>query len=245
MKTTVSYSPELDNIDIFLSPAKVLRRMENIYERYGINQGLKSDSFKQVRECWASAVFLLGYSQITKNQYWLRENPEKNGAPDVFAISIRNPLPNKKGPTREVVEIEVCEYDNHAKTNIVDHIKNKLSGMAYNSHTFLLCYIHVEGQTRLIDIMQGLKDINFTVREIWLLLHLEEENIGNFVTARVYLRGDTELKETNLQFKGNYVELARISQKEMIRTFRGSGQKVDFFEMGIGRVPLPKIKLRK
>lgn len=125
-----NYSPELDNIDIFFSPTKVLERMFGLYERDGIEKGLRDDAFKPVRESWTAAVFLLGYSQITKNQYWLRENPDKNNAPDVFAISLRKPGPNEKGVCREVMEIEVCEYDEHVKMSLADHIKNKLKDKA-------------------------------------------------------------------------------------------------------------------
>lgn len=236
-----SYSPELDNIDIFFSPTKALQRMIGIYERDGIERGLKADSYKPVRETWASAVFLLGYSQITKNQYWLRENPTKNEAPDVFAISLKDPTPNELGVSREIMEIEVCEYDEHVKTNISDHIKSKLNGKAYNPFTFLLCYIHTKGQTRLIDVIDGLKGIKTTVREIWLLLHLDGEAMGNFVISRVYLR-DANLEKTNLQYKENYIELSKIPQKEMIKPFKGSGRKVDFFKLGMVYVPLPKDK---
>ena len=239
---TTNYSPELDNIDVFLSPAKALQRMARVYERDGITQGLRVDAFKPVREAWAAAVFLLGYSQLNKRQYWLRENPTKNEAPDIFAISINTPLPEEKGVRREIMEVEVCEYDEHAKTNIADHIKEKLRGKAYNPFTFLLCYIHApKKKTRLIDVINGLKNIKTTVREIWLLLHLDAEPVGNFVTARVYLR-DANLEKTNLQYKGNYVQLARIPQLEMIKPIRGSGRTVDFFSMGRAYVALPKGK---
>lgn len=236
---TASYSPELDNIDIFFSPAKALQRMTGVYERDGIEQGLRADVFKPVREAWAAAVFLLGYSQLTKTQYWLRENPKKNEAPDVFAISVREPTPNGKGVAREVMEIEICEYDEHAKTSIANHIKEKLSGKAYNPFTFLLCYIHVKGQTKLIDVIEGIRNLKIAIREIWLLFHLDGKPIANFAIARVYLR-DADLGKTNLQYKGNYIELAQIPQKEMIKTTRGSGRKVDFFKMGIAYVPLPR-----
>lgn len=238
---TASYSPELDIIDIFFSPAKALQRMAGAYERDGILQGLKADIFKPVREAWAAAVFLLGYSQITKSQYWLRENPKKNEAPDVFAISIRAPLPHEKGVSREIMEIEVCEYDEHAKTNIADHIKEKLRGKAYNPFTFLLCYVHIKGQTRLIDVINGLNDVKTTVREIWLLFHLDTEPIGNFAIARVYLR-DANLEKTNLQYKGNYIELTHIPQMEMIKPIKGSGREVDLFDMGMAYIPLPKAR---
>ena len=238
----INYSPELDNIDIFFSPTKALQRMTGVYKRDGITSGLRNDAFKPVREMWAAAVFLLGYSQLVKRQYWLRENPTKNEAPDVFAISINAPLTTEKGVSREILEIEVCEYDKHAKVDIADHIKIKLHAKAYNPFTFLLCYVHAPGkQTRLIDVIEGLKNIKTTVREIWLLLHLKDEPIGNFTIARVYLR-DADLTKTNLQYKGNYNELALIPQQEMIKPIRGSDREVKFFSLGMAYVPLPKAK---
>ncbi len=238
---TVNYSPEIDDIDIFFSPNKALQRMVGLCERDGIKQALKADAFKPVREAWAAAVFLLGYSQITKNQYWLRENPKKNEAPDVFAIGFHEPKPDEKGVTREVIEIEVCEYDEHATDNIADHIKKKLKGMAYNSSTFLLCYIHVKGETKLIDVINGLKGIPTSVREIWLLFHIDKAPIGNFMIARVFLRGEG-LDKTNLQYVGNYIDLTKIEQKDMVKPMKGSGRKVDFFHLGRGYVPLPRLK---
>lgn len=236
-----NYSPELDNIDIFYSPSKALHRMDNVFERDGKERGLKADAFKPVREAWTAAVFLLGYSQITKAQYWLRENPKKNEAPDVFAISVRDPMPGEKGVAREVIEIEVCEYDEHAATSIADHIKAKLTNMAYNYFTFLLCYVHTKGQMRLIDVIDGLKELKTTVREIWLLFHIDGESLSNFVIARVYLRNE-DLEKTSLKYKGNFIELAKVSQREMIKPTRGSDQKVYFFSIGTGYVPLPKDK---
>lgn len=236
-----SYSPELDNINIFFSPTKALQRMVGVYKKVGIKRGLKADSYKPVREAWAAAVFLLGYSQITRNQYWLRENPIKNEAPDVFAISLKDPIHNELGASREIMEIEVCEYDEHVEINISEHIKNKLNDKAYNPFTLLLCYVHTKGQTRLIDVINGLKNIKTSAREIWLLLHLDGEPIGNFVISRVYLR-DANLEKTILQYKGNYIELSIIPQREMIRPIKGSSRKVDFFKLGMAYVPLPKDK---
>ena len=140
-----------------------------------------------------------------------------------------------------MIEIEVCEYDEHAKENIANHIKTKLSDKAYNLSTFLICYIHTKGETRLIDVINGLKDIQTSVREIWLLFHLDKAPIGNFIIARVFLRG-ADLAKTNLQYKGNYIELAKITQRDMVKPMMGSGRKVDFFKMGMAYVPLPRAK---
>ena len=51
-----NYSPELDNIKIFFSPAKSIRRMENIISRDGQTAAIVEDVFKPVREAWAAAV---------------------------------------------------------------------------------------------------------------------------------------------------------------------------------------------
>ena len=237
-----NYSPEFDLIDVFYSPTKALDRMTGAYEVGGIEAGRKSSIFQPVREAWAAAVFLLGYSQITETKYWLRENPKKNEAPDVFAISFREPTPEEKGVSREVMEIEVCEYDENAKTELPEHLRIKLAGKNYNEHTFLLCYIHKPGgKTRLIDVINGLKGIKTTVREVWLLMHLGNEPLGNFLIARVYLR-DADLAKTNLQYKGDYKTLSKLPQQEMVKTIRGSGRKVEFSRLGVAYVPLPKGK---
>lgn len=84
-----SYSPELDEVKIFYSPKKAIQRMQGVYDMVGKDTGIKSTVFQPVREAWVAGVFLLGYSQITKRQYWLSENPKKHLTPDVFAITWR------------------------------------------------------------------------------------------------------------------------------------------------------------
>lgn len=240
-----NYSPELDEIKIFYSPAKATQRMQGVYEMAGKDLGIKSTAFQPVREAWAAAVFLLGYSQITKAQYWLSENPKKHLAPDIFAITFKEPeLPRQRGVSRVIMEIEVCDYDEHARTSLPEHIKNKLKDKSYYPDTFLLCYVHLKGQTKLIDVIEGLNDIKTSVREIWLLLHLYNEPKGNFLIARVYLR-DFDLMKTNLQYKGNWLELIKLPQREMVHTSKGLTKKVEFNRLGYGYVPLPRIKKKK
>ena len=239
-----SYSPELDEVDVFFSPTMALKRLLGVYEMEGLVTGLKSSVFQAQRESWAAAVFLLGYGQLTKTQYWLRENPKKHLAPDVFAITPRAPGDESGYVSREVMEIEVCEYDEHATADIPGHIKAKLEGKNYHPSTFLLCYVHVLQKARLIDIIEGLKDFKPSVREIWLLFHLNDGPHGNFYIARVYLK-DNDLGTTNLQYKGNYLELMKLPQKDMIKTSRGAVKKINFEPLGIGIVPLPRIKKNK
>ena len=237
-----NYSPELNEIKVFLSPTKALQRMNGVYEMVGKKVGLTSSTFQAQRESWASAVFLLGYSQITKREYWLRENPNKNEAPDIFAVTFLPPqAPRRKGVSQEVMEIEVCEYEEHVKTDIPTHLRTKLNQKAYNSSTFLLCYVHKKSKTRLIDVIDGLKGIKTSVREIWLLFHLHEGQKGNFCIVRVYLR-DADFTKTNLQYQGNYIDLMEIVQKEMIHVSKGLTKDVEFNNLGYAYVPLPRIK---
>lgn len=139
------------------------------------------------------------------------------------------------------MEIEICDYDEHAKKSLIEHLKTKLDGKSYNPDSFLICYIHLKGQTRLIDIIEGLIDIKTSVREIWLLLHLHNEPEGNFLITRVYLKNSDFIK-TNLQYKGSYIELLKQPQRDMIQTSKGLTQKVEFNRLGYGYIPLPKIK---
>jgi hypothetical protein len=235
-----SYSQGIDSIDIFFSPAKALQRMRGVRREYGELAGLKDRTFQSVREVWAAAVFLLGYSQITKQEYWLRENPIQNDAPDVFAIT---PKPAEKGASREVLEIEVKEYDENAQTGLVEHLQRLIKDKAYHPETFLLCYVHAPGRSvRLIDVIDGLKGIRTTIREVWLLLNLEGQEPGHFLIARVFLRGEESLEKLNLQYSGSWLELEQIPQKEMIKPSFGLSDGVEFTPLGVGYVPLPKPK---
>lgn len=237
-----SYSPGLDSIDIFFSPTKALQRMEGVYQMDSVRAGLTNNAFQPVRETWVAAVFLLGYSQITSEQYWLRENPQSNDAPDIFAISIHPPLAGQKGSSRQVMEIEVKEYDEHAQTDLASHLRRLLADKAYHSETFLLCYVRRPGESmRLIDVINGLRGIKTSVREIWLLFHTDGEPVGNFTIARVYLRG-ADLQTLNLQYKGNYNALQTIEQLDMIKTFFGTSKKLEFEHLGKAYIPLPRRK---
>ncbi|OGD81467.1 hypothetical protein A2572_02450 [Candidatus Collierbacteria bacterium RIFOXYD1_FULL_40_9] len=234
------YSPELDNIKIFISPSRAISRMKTVVNRDGKVAAIREDAHKPVREAWSAAVFLLGYSQITNHQYWLRENPVKNEAPDIFSISILPPFQDEKGVKREILEIEVCDYDEHCKLDLVDHIKEKLGGKAYNPFTLLLCYVHKQGEARLIDLINGLKETKTSVREIWILFHPGQDINGEFAISRVFLR-DPGI-DVPCHYEGNYRQLALIPQQEMIKTSRGSGKEINFVPMGIGYVPLPIVK---
>lgn len=239
-----NYSPEVDEIDIFFSPTKALGRMGNVYEMEGAHTGSTSNTFQSVREAWAAAVFLLGYSQITKNQYWLNENPKKYLSPDIFAVAFSEvEHQGQKAVSREILEIEVCEYDEHAKTSLSQHLKTKLKDKQYNPSSFLLCYLHPgEGkEIKLADVIKKVQDIKTTVREIWVLLHKKNESVGNFVISRVYWEGK-DLEEIVLHYEGNYLELSMIPQTDMIKPSRGSAKKVEFNHLGYGYVPLPRLK---
>lgn len=245
MKT--NYSPEVDEIEIFYSPTKALGRMGDVYEMEGIDTGTTSSTFQSVREAWAAAVFLLGYSQITKGQYWLNENPNKNLSPDIFAVAFSQVEFNgKKAVSREILEVEVCEYDEHAETSLPDHLKTKLKNKQYNPSSFLLCYLHPgEGkEIKLSDVIKDIQDIKTTVREIWVLLHRKDKSAGNFVISRIYWEGK-DLDDIVLHYEGDYLKLSTIPQTDMLQPSRGSAEKVEFNMLGYGYVPLPRIKKKK
>lgn len=234
--------PVMKSSEVIMSPRKVIQRMENVIEKHGRERGLKSVGFQKAREAWITSVFMLGLSQRTRVIYWVQENDKLHDDPDVFVYSYREPSePGEIGVVKEIQPVEVCEYPVQAKLDLTEHIKKKLHNKQYHPATILICYIQRPGEAmRLIDIINGLADLQTSVREVWLLFTLADLAPTNFTIARVYLR-DSKFPQMFLDYKGDYSELCKIPQPDFLRDRRGSGKTVQW-ELAKERVivPLPE-----
>ncbi len=233
----------LSSADILMAPRKVIQRMDNIVQKYGREKALKSNSFQKAREAWVTSVFMLGLSQRTSVTYWIEENPIPQDDPDLSVYSYRNPSgPGEIGVVKEIQPVEVCEYPPQGKLGLVEHIKNKLKNKYYHPETILICYIHRPGEAfKLIDIINGLDDLQTQIREVWLLYHLADQQETDFSIGRVYLRG-LKFPEMFLDYHGNYAELCKIPQPEFLKDHRGVDKTVTVEPLKeFVIVPLPSI----
>lgn len=208
--------------DVLMSPRKVIQRMENIFQKYGRNRAIKSVRFQKAREAWVASVFSLGLSQHSHKTYWMQENKALHDAPDIFAYSYRNPSePGEIGVVKEIQPLEVFEYTIYTKIGLPEHIKNKLKDKSYHPETITICYVRrPEEELRLIDVINGLKDLKTSVREVWLLFTLDKLPLSNFMIARVYMR-ETKYPEMLLSYKGDYAELCKAYQQDFLQDNHG------------------------
>lgn len=233
--------PVIDPCEVEMSPAKVIQRFENLLSRDGAKSALSERVFQKEREAWVGAVFALIYSTLTHQEYFIKQVKEKDEPPDLILYSYRNPeTPDEKGVVREQMLTEIMEYPASAKSNLTDHIMEKLNDKYYHPETRLICYIQRPGEsTKLIDVIHKLRDSSPRIKEIWLLFNVWGEIEGNYHLARVF---STEYRSDKdaIVLKGNYIELAKVPQREMINPTRGGGKTVTFTPGRQVIVPLPK-----
>lgn len=236
----------LNSSDVLMAPKKIIQRMENIIQKYGSERALKSGSFQKAREAWIASVFMLGMSQRTDRIYWIQENEVPQDDPDIFSYSYRNPeQPGEIGVVKEIQPVEICQYPIQVKKRIAEHIKTKLKNKYYHPETILICYILRPGEAfKLIDIINGLTDLQTTIREVWVLFNLAGLPVSNFTIARVYLRG-ISFPEMYLDYKGDYIELCKIPQPDFLRDHKGIEKTVKWKPSGeLMVVPLPEDKVK-
>ena len=232
----------IDSSLVMVSPAKAIRRFEDILVRDGKKRALESSSFQKIRELWIAGVFTLCYSQLTKRKYWVQENPQTNNAPDVFVYSYRDPKGvGEIGVVKEQIPIEICEYTVHSGYGLSDHINKKLENKKYSKETWLLCYIQRPGdELTLTNVFKELKHIQTTVREIWLLYDVAGRKPGDVVIDRCYFRGEKNKNDVLIRKEGNYMELMKIPQEEFLQDKLGMTKTVTIAPGKKVIVPLPK-----
>jgi len=237
----VAIFPVIDPSEVQMSPAKVIQRFENLKHRDGVVSAVRDRVFQKARESWIGSVFALLYSTLTRQKYWIQEVEEKQEPPDLMIYSYRNPTDlGEIGVVREQILLEVCEYPKNVKCGLVDHLLNKLANKRYHPETWLVCYIRRPGEAmKLIDVIEGLRELKICVKEIWLLFTVEGEVGGQHRTARVYSRGMSQ-KETPIVVDGNYLELMSVPQAEFLKAKRGLDKTVLITKGNLTIVPLPK-----
>src|SRR5438552_17266599 len=103
VRATLSYRK------LWMSPSIVIYRMQKIIETYGIREAQSNRRFKQEREAWASAVWVLGLMESDQREYWVEIETEEN-TPDAKV----HRLDQSTGHNRiETYNIEVVDWEEH------------------------------------------------------------------------------------------------------------------------------------
>jgi hypothetical protein len=99
-----------------------MNRFKGALAKYGQQRVLTESRFQKAREIWATAAFLTGLSKLTEKTYWVA--PEYiNQTPDTYGISARPHPEYERGKMKDVLNIEVSEYEQHASGDLVETIK--------------------------------------------------------------------------------------------------------------------------
>lgn len=140
--------------------------------------------FQPEREAWIAGAFLLGYSQLTGQDWWLRVNPE-DSAPDIFAATFRE---SEHGPVKETLDIEIFEYEQHAKGDLAEAIARKLAGKAYPTHYRLVCYVHHRPGEPFTPgvVAEAVKATQPRVAEIWVVASIVGPSPTSYATVRLF-----------------------------------------------------------
>lgn len=189
-----------------MSPQFAMNRFKGAMAKYGQQKVLRESGFQKAREMWASAAFLTGLSKLTEKTYWVA--PEYNNqTPDTYGISFKPHAKYEGGKMKEVLNIEVSEYEQHASGDLVETIKRKLNGKAYPEYYVLLIYGIRPGERVDLEIVfQELSKETFSVDEIFLLASVSggSENVNKVVSlfrrrASIDFSVDEELAESPTQ----------------------------------------------
>ncbi|MCI0557603.1 MAG: hypothetical protein MN733_03850 [Nitrososphaera sp.] len=214
-----------------MSPQFAMNRFKGAMAKYGQQKVLRESRFQKAREMWASAAFLTGLSKLTEKTYWVA--PEYNNqTPDTYGISFKPHAKYEGGKMKEVLNIEVSEYEQHASGDLVETIKRKLNGKAYPEYYVLLIYGIRPGERVDLEIVfQELSKETFSVDEIFLLASVSggSENVYKVVSLF--------RKRASIDFSVDE-ELAKSpTQTDMITWSRGLGDDFLIEERHVLRLP--------
>jgi len=223
--------------DVSMSPAFALARFKLINSEYGANRVRSDVRFKKAREIWQTAVFLTGLTSLTGKEFWVSAQYQDT-TPDTFGAAVI-PHPTKAGAQiRELISIEVTEWEEHADGGLAETILKKLDGKRYPPYFFLLVVARRPGVTVAFPEIVVTIEKAFprpSVSEIWVLGRPVANPAGDeHVVFRVHPSGlSARLRLT--------VELQRhANQKEMLSFSRGVGDDFQLIDP-LRVLPLPPI----
>jgi hypothetical protein len=217
MMITMGFEQQLYPAEIGMSPQFAMNRFKGVIAKYGQRKVMSESRFQKAREIWATAAFLTGLSKLTGKTYWVAPEYDSE-TPDTHGISFQMHPTYHTSKIRELLEIEVSTYEQHASGNLVETIKRKLDGKAYPPHYVLLMYVIRPGEkVNLEKVFQELSAEAFSVGEIFL--------VGSMSSGPKYIYKTVSLFGTKASVDFCLDdELAKTpAQAEMINWSRGLG----------------------
>jgi hypothetical protein len=169
--------------NIFLSPRWAIQRMNDLVQNYGKPKALTDVNMKEEREAAITGLFLLGYRLLTQKDFWIeicQDDP-----PDNRAISPTK-RPEGRGMVKEVINLEVFEWEGHSTHSLTGAIQEKLKGKKYPPDYFLLCQVRRPGEiAELEKCYQDLQREKPGVAEVWAVFSIEDAQF-DYVIVRLF-----------------------------------------------------------
>jgi hypothetical protein len=204
--------------DLAMSPAFAIGRFTAAGRKYGQDRVLTHSRFKKAREIRTTAAFLLGLSKITGKTYWVMPEYEAD-TPDTYGISFAPHPKYEDGNIRDLLNVEVTEYETHSDEDLIAFVKRKLSNKYLPDHYILL--VHVNRASEKINTDQVFVELakqNLRLGEIWLLGNIEDGSEDKFVVVCLYST------RAGIFFQLNEEIEKSQGQTEMITMSRGKGK---------------------
>lgn len=210
----------------FFSPCFQFSRFVGLQQKHGAK--VSTDGrFQKEREAWVAAAFLMGYSELTNQQWWLIQPDDI--IPDILAIS---PYKVEGGWANERLNIEIVEYEHHTRSaGLADAIATKLKNKAYPADYQLVCYVHHHAGEPFTpgEVAEQVKGINPRVRGIWVVASIQADDLADYVLVRLYPEPYVH--------RFNYRKYcAETDQIDILRADRGRSDEITY---GVKKVELP------
>ena len=107
--------------------------------------------------------------------------------PDTYGISFAAHPKYDDRNIRDLLSVEVTEYENHSDKNVIAFVKRKLSNKYLPNHYILL--VHVNRASEKINTDQVFVELskqNWRLGEIWFLGNIEDGTEDKFVVVCLY-----------------------------------------------------------
>ena len=218
--------------NLAMSPAFAIGKFTAAARKYGQELVLTDSRFKKAREIRATAAFLLGLSKITGKTYWVMPEYVAD-TPDTYGISFAAHPEYKEGNIREMLSVEVTEYETHSDEDLLAFVRRKLSNKYLPDHYILL--VHANRPSERINTDQVFIELStqkFKLGGIWLLSNIEHGTDDNFVVVCLYSTRAAGFFQLNEELEKNK------GQTEMITMSRGMRKEVS---QRVLKIKLPEL----
>jgi hypothetical protein len=135
------FEEKIFSSEFIYDPVSVIERFDLATVKYGENKVFEDRRFQKLREMWISAVFLLGFYEMTepKIDYWLK--PCYGQWPDTYGVFFSPRKDIENADTQNWVFIEITEYGDYSNNGLTNQILKKVVEKNYSGKYILVVYI--------------------------------------------------------------------------------------------------------